>query len=103
MPLGIEIGDDDGRSETGRITLTTIQLAIGQLDAKISAMRTDIQYVREAQMLKFAEYERRFTDQESRIRILEARRVVEASTIWRAAALFVAIGSIIVAIIAVVK
>ena len=100
--VGVQ-GVNDGRSgETGHVTLNTIQFSILRIQGSVDGLRSDIQYVRESQMTKSAEYERKFNDQEMRIRVLEAKRVVETSSMWKLATAFFGAGSIVVAIIALV-
>lgn len=101
--MSVDVGShDDGRSATGHVTLSTIQLHLIRMEGQIAGLRSDIQYVREAQMNKTTEHERRFNDQELRLRALEAKRVVETSAMWKLATAFFAAGSIVVAIIALI-
>lgn len=100
--VGLDNSGDDRANEAGRLTLNAIQLSLVRMEGNIGAIRTDIGYMRESQLLKSAEYERKFTDQESRIRALEGRRFVETKSMWSLITAFCAVSSIAVAIIAVV-
>lgn len=103
--MSIDVGsDDEGRSaRISYATIGTIQQALTRMEGLIAGLRSDIQYVREAQMSKSTEHERRFNDQELRIRALEAKRVVETSAMWKLATAFFGAGTIVVAIIALVS
>jgi hypothetical protein len=100
--IGLQDSDDGRSTETGRITLTTIQFAIMRMEQNVAGIRQDVQYMREAQIAKATEYERRFGDQETRLRALEAKRFVETHAMWKLGGLLLTVGSIIVAVIAVV-
>jgi hypothetical protein len=104
--MSLDVGtfkDDDGRSyTTGPITLQTIQLALTRVEASIFAVRTDIHYIREAQLQKSTEVGNRFADQETRLRVLEGKRYIEAKSVTTVIALVLPICALAVSIIGVV-
>jgi hypothetical protein len=105
-------GAEDSDFADGRSTLTghhdpevRIALTLARIDAKITTFTTaqairdegfmnDIRFIRESSTTKF-------TDHESRIRLLEGKRYVESRTVWMAFGAFTAVGSLIIAIIGV--
>src|SRR5688572_9563240 len=104
--MSVDVGpfdNDDGRSsETGRITLTSSRMAIMRVQTSLSTMRTDIHYIRESQMQKSNENERRFIDQEMRLRALEGKRYLEPKSVTTVFAIVLPIVAIGVSIIAIV-
>ena len=93
-----------------RIPVDPIHLALVRLDGKIdtliktqavreSALNAELQRIRDDSVVHARDYDRRFADQETRIRNLEGRRYVEPRTVWAAAALLLTVGSLVVAII----
>lgn len=84
---------------TGRVG---IQQTLFRMESNIQAIRQDIAYMREAQMTRANEVERRFNDHETRLRIVEAKRYLEAKSITTVAAIVLPILAIAVSIIAIV-
>jgi hypothetical protein len=94
---------DDGRSfETGRVNLGTIQVTLIRIEANFAALRTDIHYLREAQMTRTAENERRFNDQEARLRVLESKRFIESKSVMGIVGIILPICAIAVAIVSII-
>jgi hypothetical protein len=102
MDVGSNDYDDGRSSETGRITLTSIQMALIRVESSLATMRTDIHYIRESQMQKSNENERRFIDQETRLRALEGKRYLEPKSVTTVFAIVLPIVAIGVSIIAII-
>lgn len=96
-------GDDDGRSyETGRVNISNIQLTLVRVESSLSAIRQDISYMREAQMTRANDTERRFNDQEMRLRAIEAKRYIEPRSVTTVFAVIIPLCALAVSIIAIV-
>lgn len=94
---------DDGRSfTTGRVSLDTIQVTLIRIEANFAALRTDIHYLREAQMARTAENERRFNDQEARLRVLESKRFIETKSVMGIIGIVLPFCAIVVAIVSII-
>lgn len=104
--MSIDIGsfeDGDGRSYgAGQVSLANVQIMLVRMESKFDALSRDVHYMREAQMTRAAETERRFNDQELRLRVLEGKRFLEAKSITTVAAIVLPICAIIVAVIAII-
>lgn len=108
--------NDDGRSnETGRVSLLSVHQMLSRIQLDIQTLRQDVHYMRESQMNREQANERRFNDQENRIRTLEANRIdpsrihtieskryLEARSVTTVFAILLPICAIIVAIIAII-
>lgn len=121
MPVSSDVGhyasgDRDGRSPgTGHTNLADINITLVRMESKLDAFRQDINYMREAQMQRTQDNERRFNDFEGRVRVLEAskidpqrlheiesKRYLEAKSVTAVAAILLPMIAIGVSIIAIV-
>jgi hypothetical protein len=94
---------DDGRSyETGRVNLANLQLTLVRMEAKFDALGRDIHYMREAQIARATDNERRFNDQEMRLRVIESKRYLEPRSFTAVAGVVLPLCAIAVAIIAII-
>lgn len=103
--IGSRTDDDDadGRSfETGRASLGSLQLTLLRMEHKFDALRTEVHYMREAQLNRTNENQRQFNDHENRLRYMEAKRFVETKSITTVIALVFPACAIIISIIALI-
>jgi hypothetical protein len=100
--VGTYDGGDGRSAETGRASFTTIQLTLVRMESLISGLRQDIQYMREAQTTRATDNERRFNDQEMRLRNIEAKRYLEPKSVTTVFAIMLPIIAIGVSIIAII-
>lgn len=104
--MSLDVGypdNDDGRSyETGRVSLASVQQMLSRIELNIQTLRQDVHYMRESQMNREAANERRFNDQEARLRAIEAKRYLEPRSVTAVFGIILPIAAIVVAIIAIV-
>lgn len=98
-----DIHGDRSFSAGHSATYDQVHLAIIRLDSKMDTL-IQTQRVRDdalkAELIRTRDdFSRESVDHEARLRKLEERKYVEPKTIWSALALFITIGSLVVAII----
>lgn len=104
--MSIDVGypdNDDGRSnETGRVSLLSVHQMLSRIHLDVQTLRQDVHYMRESQMNREQATERRFNDQEMRIRAIENKRYLEARSFAAVFGVVFPAIAIVVSIIAII-
>lgn len=104
--MSIDVGypdNDDGRSnETGRVSLLSVHQMLSRIHLDVQTLRQDVHYMRESQMNREQANERRFNDQENRLRVIEAKRYLEPRSVTTVFAILLPICAVVVSIIAII-
>lgn len=104
--MSIDVGypdNDDGRSnETGRVNMLSLHQMLSRIHLDVQTLRQDVHYMRESQMNREQANERRFNDQENRLRVIEAKRYLEPRSVTTVFAILLPICAVIVSIIAII-
>jgi len=104
--VSVDVGgydSDDGRSyQTGHVSLASVQLMLVRMESKFDQLSRDVHYMREAQLTRATEAERRFNDQETRLRAIESKRYIEPKSVTTVFAVVLPVCAVIVSIIAII-
>lgn len=104
--MSIDVGypdNDDGRSnETGRVNMLSLHQMLSRIHLDVQTLRQDVHYMRESQMNREQANERRFNDQENRLRVIEAKRYLEPRSVTTVFAILLPICAVVVSIIAII-